>query len=264
MGSLGAVKPFHSHSASIAPESSAQGHARLFDLAAIVHDLFSDPGAADPSATVQLFPDDTHEIFGEPVVGGDLAVRYAVGGDMFSESNLAPVASQIADHTVQEDDTSFELNVSDAFVDPEGQQLSFAATTADGQALPSWLHFDAATGTFSGTPTNDDVGALSLQVTATDQAGLSVSQTFNLAVENTNDAPTATAGAVDAVATQDQDFSYTLDANTFADVDAGEAVDGVRVRSAAVPRLDGRNAALLEHDGSRGRDRSGSRVHGVT
>src|SRR4051794_686635 len=29
MGSLGAVKPFHSHSASIAPESSAQGHARL-------------------------------------------------------------------------------------------------------------------------------------------------------------------------------------------------------------------------------------------
>jgi len=114
--------------------------------------------------------------------------------------------------------------VSDAFVDPEGQQLSFAATTADGQALPSWLHFDAATGTFSGTPTNDDVGALSLQVTATDQAGLSVSQTFNLAVENTNDAPTATAGAVDAVATQDQDFSYTLDANTFADVDAGDSL----------------------------------------
>ena len=201
-----------------------QGHARVFDLAAIVHDLFSDPGAADPSASVQLFADSTHELIGEPLAGGELAVRYAVGGDMFAQSNLAPIASQIGEHTVREDATSFQLDVSDAFVDPEGQQLSFAATMADGSVLPSWLNFDGTTGTFSGTPTNDNVGSLSLQVTAMDPGGLSVAQTFNLVVENTNDAPTATVGAVDATATQDQPFSLTLAADTFADVDAGDSL----------------------------------------
>jgi Ca2+-binding RTX toxin-like protein len=202
----------------------AQGHAQVFDLAAIVHDMFSEPASADPSATVQLFADSTHELIGEPPAGGNLAVRYAMDGEMPAQGNLTPVSSQIGEHTVQEDDASFELKVSDAFVDPEGRQLSFAATMADGSALPSWLNFDGTTGTFSGTPSNDDVGRLSLQVKATDPGGLSVAQTFNLVVENTNDAPTATAGAVDATATQDQAFSMTLAADTFADVDAGDSL----------------------------------------
>ena len=203
----------------------AQGHAQVFDLAAIVHDTFSEPASADPSATVQLFADSAHELIGEPAAGGDLAVRYAMDGEMPApQANLAPVSSQIGEHTVQEDDASFQLNVSDAFVDPEGQQLSFAATMADGSALPSWLNFDGTTGTFSGTPSNDNVGSLSLQVKATDPGGLSVAQTFNLVVQNTNDAPTATAGAVDAMATQDQAFSMTLAADTFADVDATDSL----------------------------------------
>lgn len=201
----------------------AQGNARVFDLASIVHDLFSEPAAADPSASVQLFADSTHELIGEPAAGGELAVRYAVGGDMFAQNNLAPVASEIAEHTVQED-ASFEWSPSAAFVDPEGQGLTFAATMADGQVLPSWLSFDPATGTFSGTPANENVGTLSLQVTATDPGGLSVAQTFNLVVDNTNDAPTATAGAVDATATQDQAFSMTLPADIFADIDAGDSL----------------------------------------
>ena len=55
--------------------------------------------------------------------------------------------------------------------------------------LPSWLSFDAGTRTFSGTPLNEDVGTIALKVTATDSGSASVTDTFNLTVTNTNDAP---------------------------------------------------------------------------
>ena len=46
--------------------------------------------------------------------------------------------------------------------------LTYAATLADGSTLPSWLSFDASSRTFSGTPSNGDVGAIDIKVTATD------------------------------------------------------------------------------------------------
>ncbi|WP_233965662.1 putative Ig domain-containing protein, partial [Pectobacterium versatile] len=39
----------------------------------------------------------------------------------------------------------------DTFTDPDGDTLTLSATLADGTALPSWLSFNPATGTFSGT-----------------------------------------------------------------------------------------------------------------
>jgi VCBS repeat-containing protein len=74
-----------------------------------------------------------------------------------------------------------------------GDMLSYGATMADGSALPSWLSFDAATQSFSGTPTNGDVGVLNVKVTVTDAGGLSASSAFNLNVVNVNDTPTANA-----------------------------------------------------------------------
>ncbi len=53
----------------------------------------------------------------------------------------------------------------------KGDTLTYSAKLADGSALPSWLKFDSATGMLSGTPANADVGALSIQVTATDSSG---------------------------------------------------------------------------------------------
>ncbi|MCA6972399.1 putative Ig domain-containing protein, partial [Pectobacterium carotovorum] len=75
------------------------------------------------------------------------------------------------------------------FTDPDGDTLTLRATLADGSALPSWLTFNAATGTFSGTPGNGDVGNLSIRVTATDGSNASVSTSFGLTVTNVNDAP---------------------------------------------------------------------------
>lgn len=70
-----------------------------------------------------------------------------------------------------------------AFVDVDaGDVLTYSATLADGSALPGWLTFDAATGSFSGTPAT--AGNYVLRVTATDLAGASASQSFTLVVES--------------------------------------------------------------------------------
>jgi Ca2+-binding RTX toxin-like protein len=62
---------------------------------------------------------------------------------------------------------TFEIPAA-TFSDVDGDTLLLTATRADGSALPSWLSFDALTGTFSGTPQAGDVMALQLRVTASD------------------------------------------------------------------------------------------------
>jgi hypothetical protein len=82
----------------------------------------------------------------------------------------------------------------DSFKDiDQGDKLTYTAALADGAALPSWLKFDAATGTFSGTSPKQ-VGKIDVRVTATDQAAdgstvgsLSASDVFSLAVSHGNE-----------------------------------------------------------------------------
>ena len=141
-------------------------------------------------------------------------------------SNHTPdVATQIATQKALED-SHFTFTIpANAFSDVDvGDTLSYSTTLADGSALPSWLSFDAVTNTFSGTPLNEHVGSLSLTLTATDLAGTSVSQNFDLSVQNINDAPTLNLALADAVTTETQVFSYTIPANTFSDVDAGDVL----------------------------------------
>ena len=71
------------------------------------------------------------------------------------------------------------------FNDPDGGALTYSATGLNGAELPSWLTFNAATQTFSGTPTSANVGTIGVQVSATDPANLSASETFNIAVTTT-------------------------------------------------------------------------------
>ncbi len=110
-------------------------------------------------------------------------------------SNQAPtVANAIADQNANED-AAFSFQVpANAFADPDaGDTLAYTASLANGDALPSWLAFDAGTRTFSGTPLQANVGALDIRVTATDGGNLSASDTFTLTVANVNDAPVASA-----------------------------------------------------------------------
>jgi len=125
-----------------------------------------------------------------------------------------------------------------AFADADvGDRLNYSATLANGDVLPTWLHLDAASGTFSGTPGNDDVGALQIRVTATDLVGASGSQSFDLAVANTNDAPQAVITLTDQQATEDAHFSFTIAADAFRDVDAGDVLtlSATRADGSALP-----------------------------
>jgi VCBS repeat-containing protein len=80
------------------------------------------------------------------------------------------------------------------FEDPDGGVLTYGASTTatDDRSLPAWLNFDPATRTFSGTPSNIDVGILPITVKATDITGKSVSDVFLLEVKNVNALPTGT------------------------------------------------------------------------
>ena len=115
-------------------------------------------------------------------------------------SNDAPLlVSPIADQDAAAG-TAFSFAFApDTFTDIDlGDSLAYTASLADGTALPSWLAFDAATRTFSGTPPGgtgggtgtdcgcDDGGGTSapetllLRVTATDTSGASASDDFTL------------------------------------------------------------------------------------
>ncbi|HLE97936.1 MAG TPA: putative Ig domain-containing protein, partial [Candidatus Thermoplasmatota archaeon] len=79
---------------------------------------------------------------------------------------------------------AFALTLDEAmFADVDaGDALAYHASRADGEALPAWLAFDAATKTFSGTPAATDAGALDVRVTATDLAGAQASDEFRITV----------------------------------------------------------------------------------
>jgi VCBS repeat-containing protein len=109
--------------------------------------------------------------------------------------NDAPiVVKALADHDLTFNKAfSFALPA-DSFKDiDQGDKLTYTAALVDGAALPSWLKFDAATGTFSGTSPKE-VGKIDVRVTATDAAAdgstassLSASDVFTLAVSHGNE-----------------------------------------------------------------------------
>lgn len=70
-----------------------------------------------------------------------------------------------------------------------GYSLSYSATKDDGTALPLWLTFNSITRNFTGTPLNEDVGSLSIRVTATDTSYEAITDTFTLTIQNVNDSP---------------------------------------------------------------------------
>ena len=154
----------------------------------------------------------------------------AVAIDTFTLSvmqrNHAPaLEAPVGDLGVLEDATFRYTLPTNVFTDIDaGDTLSLTATRADGLALPSWLTFDPLTRSFSGTPLNANVGAIALTITATDTAGESVTDSFDLTVINTNDAPTLANAIEDQPATEDAAFSFTIPGNAFADVDVGDTL----------------------------------------
>ena len=143
-----------------------------------------------------------------------------------NDTNDAPtLANAISDQSIDEDSALSFSMPSDTFNDVDaGDSLTYSATLSDGSALPSWLSFDASNLTFSGTPVNENVGSLEITVTATDGSSISVTDSFTLTVNNTNDAPTLANAISDQSIDEDSALSFSMPSDTFNDVDAGDSL----------------------------------------
>ncbi|PAX51985.1 DUF4347 domain-containing protein [Brunnivagina elsteri] len=108
--------------------------------------------------------------------------------------NDAPVVANPLGDQSSPEDTAVNFTIpANSFSDVDNPTLALSATLADNTALPDWLTFNAATGSFSGTPPLNFNGTLALKVTATDAGSLSTSSNFNLVITPVNDAPTISA-----------------------------------------------------------------------
>lgn len=98
--------------------------------------------------------------------------------------NEAPISQTIAAQTATEARAFKFTYAANTFVDPNAlDKITITATLANGDPLPSWLTFNAATRTFSGTPDYTNIGAISIRVTATDREGETAVSNFTLTVE---------------------------------------------------------------------------------
>jgi Ca2+-binding RTX toxin-like protein len=116
--------------------------------------------------------------------------------DVAAVNDAPTLASSIADQ-VTTAGTSLSFTLPDGtFSDVDaGDVLTLSATLADGSVLPTWLSFDATTRSFRANPTASHVGAIDLQVTATDQANATVSDIFNFTVQqSSSDTPLGETG----------------------------------------------------------------------
>ena len=131
------------------------------------------------------------------------------------------VVTPIADTDTTEG-AVFSYDTASSFADDDaihGDSLAFSAEQSGGAPLPAWLSIDPATGVLSGTPANADVGGLTIDVTATDDAGTGTSASFQLSVANSNDAPVVVTPIADTGTAEDAVFSYDV-STSFADDDS--------------------------------------------
>ncbi|MEI7152600.1 putative Ig domain-containing protein [Pectobacterium carotovorum] len=151
--------------------------------------------------------------------GSNASVSTTFGLTVTNVNDVPVVATPIPAQSVAQDGSLSFTVPAGTFTDPDGDTLTLSATLADGTALPAWLSFNPATGTFSGTPANGDVGSLTIKVTATDGSSASVSTTFGLTVTNVNDAPVVATPIPAQSVAQDGSLSFTVPAGTFTDPD---------------------------------------------
>jgi hypothetical protein len=100
---------------------------------------------------------------------------------VWSVGNVAPeVIIPLADITLT-DSEDVSIPTASNFSDPDGDDVTYTVT-----GLPSGLNIDPATGVVSGTvdPTASQSGPYTVTVTATDDQGLSVDNSFTFGVEN--------------------------------------------------------------------------------
>lgn len=189
----------------------------------------SDTFAIDGSSVGDAYyADGTHSESVTTADGQVTIARYSVDGKLTGTTgspNHAPTVVQPIEAQATQQDQPWTFTIpAGTFADPDEDSLTYSASTAGGQPLPAWLQFDSATFTFTGTPGNDGVGGLALEVTVADGSDAMASTTIALNVTNVNDAP-ALVNAVSAQsATEGQPWRFTVPVDTFSDQDVGDTL----------------------------------------
>jgi Ca2+-binding RTX toxin-like protein len=133
----------------------------------------------------------------------------------------APVVlNPIADQASAEDALWTFTVPANAFLDIDGDALSYSAALGNGDPLPAWLSFDGLTRTFSGTPPQDFNGDIELEVTASDGTA-SASDIFKLSVTPVGDGPSDIALAGSTVA-ENSAVGTVVGVLSASDPDSGE------------------------------------------
>ncbi|MBL1140949.1 MAG: hypothetical protein HND53_02860 [Proteobacteria bacterium] len=130
---------------------------------------------------------------------------------ILNNPNFSPILNDTSQDQVILSDTPFSYQLAaDSFTDEALDFLDIQATLSDGNALPTWLTFDADTLTFSGTPAAIDSDIIDVLVTATDSANQSVSLDFNLNVGNVNLAPFVANEITDQISRSGRAFNFQV------------------------------------------------------
>ena len=128
------------------------------------------------------------------------------------------VAIPLVDQEATTGDLFTYVIPADAFTDADGDRLTYTAALSDGGRLPSWLTFDPATRTFTGTPGPGDGGTVRVTVMASDGTA-TVSDEFVLMVTVRNTAPVVATPLADQEVMIDVPFTYVVPADAFTDAD---------------------------------------------
>lgn len=122
------------------------------------------------------------------------------------------------------EDTVIDLPLAkNAFVDVDGDRLTFDVLTSSGGQLPTWLVFNQVDQSIEGLPPLDFSGQLDLVVTASDTQG-AASTPLTLIIDPVNDAPQVNRQLINQKSTEDVTVGFTIAADTFTDVDSAELV----------------------------------------
>jgi Bacterial Ig-like domain/Peptidase M10 serralysin C terminal/FG-GAP-like repeat/RTX calcium-binding nonapeptide repeat (4 copies)/Putative Ig domain/Bacterial Ig domain len=142
---------------------------------------------ASTTNSIQLTNTGVFDLAGNAGVGTTTSNNYQID----TRPNHAPTVVKPLTAQSSLQDRAFSLNITNMFqdVDP-GDVLTYTATLANNDTLPTWLTF--ANGSFSGSPTASSSN-LSITVTATDKLLASVSSTFDLNVLHPITSPTKSA-----------------------------------------------------------------------
>ena len=156
----------------------------------------------------------------------DSVEDYTITIDVTAVPDPPRLVNEIADQTATVGVPFTFMVPMDAFEDPDGDMLDYQARQPDNSLLPDWLTFDETTRTFTGTPTAQDVGTLTVEVKVSvppDEA----SDEFDIVVSEMvmNTPPTAADNRVTVA--EDQTYTFTEADFGFMDTDTGDMLDHV-------------------------------------